>query len=160
MKKILIVLLLLLAVSVSVNVWQYRQPQPETTIVTDTVWRDSIIREPVASETIKTSRVVYLRVPMPGDTVTDTVRDSILVPIPIMQKRYDDSLYTAWVSGYDPALDSINLHLPEVTTTVTRTITKPAPRLSIGVQGGAGYGIITRKPDIYVGFGATLRLWP
>ena len=89
----------------------------------------------------------------------DTVHDSIEVPIPIMQKRYDDSLYTAWVSGYEPNLDSIDLRLPTITETVTKTIVKPSPLITVGIQAGAGIGIISRQPDIYIGVGGQLNIW-
>ena len=86
--------------------------------------------------------------------------DSIEVPIPIVQKRYEDSLYTAWVSGFEPNLDSLRLHMPEVTTTITKTVYEPTPLLTLGVQVGGGYGIIHRQPDIYVGIGGQINLWP
>ena len=98
----------------------------------------------------------YKWVLVPGDTI----HDSIEVPIPICQKRYEDSLYTAWVSGYEPALDSINLRLPTITKTVTITSTiYKEPLFTFGLQAGAGYGIINRKPDVYLGIGGTMRLW-
>ena len=168
----------LLAVSVAVNVWMMvRGPEVQTKIEHDTVWKDSIIREPVAAETVRTERVVYIKLPV-GDTQgTGTAvpskdstgesqspcvangSDSMVIALPIVQKRYEDSLYTAWVSGYEPALDSINLRLPTVTETVTKTIVKPSPLITFGVQAGAGFGIINRKPDIYLGVGAQINLW-
>ena len=87
--------------------------------------------------------------------------DSIEVPIPIEQKRYDDSLYTAWVSGFRPALDSIRLHQPEIITTITETIVKKAPRLSVGLSVGPGVSIDKdHHMGIYVGFTANYLLWP
>jgi hypothetical protein len=86
--------------------------------------------------------------------------DSIDVPIPIVQKRYEDSLYTAWVSGFEPKLDSIRLYTPEIQTTVTKTVYEPTPLLTLGVQVGGGYGLIHRQPDIYVGIGGQINLWP
>lgn len=169
MKKAFLILCLLLAVSLAVNVWlATREATTETTIERDTMWRDSIIYEPQPAETIPTDRVVYIRIPSPCDSVTvpEPVEgpwtaggDSIDVPIPIYQKRYDDSLYTAWVSGYEPALDSIRLHLPEVTTTITQTVVKPSPLVTFGIQAGAGYGFINHRPDIFVGFGGQINLW-
>ena len=121
------------------------------------MWKDTVIREPSPAETINTGRVVYIKIPVPGER--DTIRDSIDVPIPIIQKRYDDSLYTAWVSGFEPNLDSISLHQPEIITTVTKTIVKPSPLISVGIQAGGGIGIINRKPDIYIGVGGQINLW-
>ena len=162
MKQAFYILLLLLAVSVAVNVWQWKtQPEPSVVVEHDTVWKDTVIREPVAAETINTKRVVYIRVPVPGerDTLRDTIRDSIDVPISIMQKRYDDSLYTAWVSGFEPNLDSIRLYQPEIITTVTKTIVKPSPLITVGIQTGAGVGIIHRQADFYIGVGAQMNIW-
>ena len=93
-------------------------------------------------------------------TVPMAREDSIDVPIPIVQKRYDDSLYTAWVSGFEPKLDSIRLYTPEIQTTVTKTVYEPTPLLTLGVQVGGGYGLINRQPDIYVGIGGQINLWP
>ena len=161
MKRAFWIILSLLAVSIAINVWQCsRQPQAETRIERDTVWRDSVIREPAPAETIQTDRVVYIKVAVPQPhTRPDTVHDSIEVPVPIVQKRYEDSLYTAWVSGYEPALDSIDLRLPTVTETVTKTIVKPSPLITFGIQAGAGVGIIRRQPDFYIGFGGQINLW-
>ena len=160
MKKAFYILLLLLAVSVAVNVWMAtRETATETTIERDTVWRDSIIREPLPAETVNTGRTVYIKRPVHGDTIRDTLRDSIDVPVPIMQKRYDDSLYTAWVSGFEPALDSIDLRLPTITETITNTITKPAPLITFGIQAGAGWGVLNQKPDIYIGVGGQVNLF-
>ena len=162
MKKAFWILLAVLVVSIALNVWQCSsQPEPSVVVERDTVWKDTTIYEPQAAETIEIGKVVYIKVAVAQpQTRPDTVHDSIEVPVPIYQKRYDDSLYTAWVSGFEPNLDSILIHQREITTTVTKTIVKPAPRLSVGIQAGAGYGIINRQPDIYIGIGAQWRLWP
>lgn len=162
MKKGFWIVLAMLAVSIAMNVWFWRsEPETKTVIERDTVWKDSIIHDPVPAETIQTGRVVYIKVPMPGerDTLRDTLRDSIEVPIPIIQKRYDDSLYTAWVSGFEPNLDSLRLHQPEIITTITKTIVKPSPLITVGIQTGGGYGIFNRQFDMYVGVGGQINLF-
>ena len=160
MKKAFWIILALLLVSIALNVWQCsNQPEPSVVIERDTVWKDTTIYQPTPAETIDVGKTVYIRIPYP-EYKHDTIHDSIEVPVPIIQKRYDDSLYTAWVSGFQPALDSIRLYQPTIIETITNTIVKPAPRLSVGVQVGAGGGIFTRQPDIYVGVGAQWRLWP
>ena len=153
----------LIALSVALNVWLLTRGQVEPSVVVehDTLWRDTTIYKPVASDSLKTGETVFIRIPYPVPTPGDTVHDSISVPIPIEQKRYDDSLYTAWVSGFRPALDSIRLHQPEITTTITKTIVQKAPRLSLGLSVGPGVSIDRdHHMGIYVGFTANYRLWP
>ena len=166
MKKAFWIVIAVLIASIAVNVWlMVRKPRVETKIETktDTVWRDTIIEKPVPTDSTQAVRVVYIKVPVStgSTTVHDTIRDSIEVPVPIMQKRYDDSLYTAWVSGFHPALDSIRLHLPEVqtTTTITQTIIRPQPLFSVGLQAGGGYGIVNKQFDVFVGIGGQINLW-
>ncbi len=158
-----VVILALFALSVVTNVWLIKrgqvEPEPQVVVEHDTLWRDTTINNPVATDSTKTGEVVYIKVPYP--VPGDTIRDSIEVPIPIEQKRYDDSLYTAWVSGFRPALDSIRLHQPEIVTTITKTIVKKAPRLSVGLSVGPGISIDKdHHMGIYVGFTAQYRLWP
>lgn len=163
MKKTTILLTLaicfLASVLLNVLLWN-RHPKVETKIVThtDTIYKDTVIHEPPIVETKITERVVYVNVPVP----TDSTKDTISVALPIEQKRYEDSLYIAWVSGYNPNLDSIALRLPTIhtETTITQPVIKKAPRLSAGVQVGAGVGVIYHKPDIYAGVGLQYRIWP
>lgn len=155
-------LILMIALSFMLNVFLLMlcHKEPSVVIERDTVWKDTTIYQPQAAETINTGRVVYVKVPMESaGNERDTIHDSIEVPVPIVQKRYDDSLYTAWISGHEPNLDSINLRLPTITETVTKTIVKPSPLFSVGIQTGAGYGIISRQPDFYIGVGGQLNLW-
>lgn len=86
------------------------------------------------------------------------VSDTVWAMVPRTQKRYEDSTYTAWVSGYEPRLDSIEVYRRTVFMTKTETATS-RKRLSLGLTGGFGYGVITRKPDVWLGVGVTWRLW-
>lgn len=84
--------------------------------------------------------------------------DTVWATVPRTQKRYEDSTYTAWVSGYEPRLDSIEVYRRTVFMTKTETATS-RKRLSLGLTGGFGYGVLTRKPDVWLGMGVTWRLW-
>ena len=154
MKGLVWALLALLAVSLAANVWQCREMRAakagcyfDTIRVTDTV----IIREPVVRESLVIrTETRFMRL---ADTLCvvfrDTVRDSILVEVPIEQKVYGDSNYTAWVSGYLPKLDSILVYRGE-------TVIRPrSSRWAIGVQ--AGYGITTRGFAPYAGVGIAYK---
>ena len=179
-------ILALFILSLVTNVWLIKrgqvEPEPQVVIEHDTLWRDTIINKPVAIDSTKTGEVVYIRIPYPVPSgcqsdvrgqdpgsdlpghcplTSPAAPDSIEVPIPIEQKRYEDSLYTAWVSGFRPALDSIRLHQPEIVTTITETIVKKASRLSVGLSVGPGISIDKdHHMGIYVGFTAQYRLWP
>ena len=67
------------------------------------------------------------------------IPDSISVELPITQKRYGDSTYTAWVSGYNPTLDSIYVYPRHETVTITNTIRQKPRRWGLGVSAGYGY---------------------
>lgn len=165
-KTILLALAICFIASAIVNVWLYNQPPKVETKIethTDTIYKDTIIHEPQPAETIKTGKVVYVDVPIHiRDSIEVVKTDTISVALPIEQTRYEDSLYTAWVSGYAAKLDSIALRIPTINTEtiVTQTVKKKPPRLSIGAQVGGGVGVIYHKPDIYVGVGLQYRLWP
>lgn len=159
MKKALYFLLAAICLSVALNIWQCSRQTEESTVVEhDTVWKDTTIYEPQPAETVQTGRVVYIKVPVPGERDTITLHDSIDVPVPIVQKRYDDSLYTAWISGFEPNLDSIRLYQPTIVETVTKTVVR-SPLITFGIQAGAGWGVFHRQPDLYIGFGGQINLW-
>lgn len=82
--------------------------------------------------------------------------DSVEVELPITQKVYGDSTYRAWVSGYRPSLDSIEVY--RKTVTIERTLVQKPKRWSIGVTGGYGYGLLHGRPDVFVGVGVSYRL--
>jgi hypothetical protein len=181
-----VVILALFILSVVTNVWLIKrgqvEPEPQVVIEHDTLWRDTTITHPTPTASTQTGKVVYIKVPYPVPSgcqsdvrgqdpgsdlpghcplTSPAAPDSIEVPIPIEQKRYDDSLYTAWVSGFRPALDSIRIYHPEITTTITKTIVQKAPRLSVGLSVGPGISIDKdHHMGIYVGFTANYRLWP
>lgn len=74
------------------------------------------------------------------------------------QACYEDSLYRAWVSGYRPRLDSIEVYPRTVFRTVTNdiyhTIVPKKKRWGLGVQAGYGY-----PSGIYIGIGCSYNLF-
>ena len=91
------------------------------------------------------------------DTMQPTAIDTI--ELPKMQRVYtDDSTYKAWVSGYEPRLDSINVFRKTIKETVTITIpTKKKrtfwQRFTFGIQAGYGLGLDDKKAHPYLGGG-------
>ena len=94
-----------------------------------------------------------------GDDGKSGASDTVWATVPRVQKRYEDSTYTAWVSGYEPRLDSIEVYRKTVTIVRREGGRVKTRRLSLGLTGGFGYGVFTRKPDLFVGVGASWRMW-
>lgn len=94
--------------------------------------------------------------------VTDTLYsvDSIKVQVsvPISTTVYNDTSYRAVVSGYKTSLDTVQVYPKHTITTITNTIVGQK-RWCIGVQVGAGWGIYSKQPDIFVGVGISYRLF-
>lgn len=117
--------------SVVIDTLSYYTPVPQYSYVVryDTVnlpaVRDTLIQKMIYHDTIR--------------------RDSVNVVVPITQKKYEDSTYTAWISGYNPQLDSLRIY--------KKTIYKNQKErpFGIGIIGGYGYGLKGFSPFWGVG---------
>lgn len=152
-------LLLFLAVfGVGVGVGYVGLGRGEEVVRADTVYRSDTVRWPVTRDSVVTRYLTRRLAVMRVDTVrqSDTVRavDTVEVRLPIVQKVYRDTNYTAWVSGYEPRLDSISVRHREVTLT---KVTGGGSRWGVGVQVGLGIDK-TFKPTPYIGVGLMYRL--
>ena len=117
----------------------------------------------VKTDSITITRIDTVRYDRPVPVFvrsTDTlfVHDTILIR---EQKVYSDSTYTAYVSGYQPNLDSIEVYPKTVTKIITNDITKTItkvkiPKWAISVGGGVGYN---GKIEPYVGLNAGYVIW-
>ena len=119
----------------------------DTLFVYDTIF----VEKPVIK---KVEIIDTLLLPVP---ITDTLmlHDTVFVHLPIEQRQYSDPRYTAWVSGYRPQLDSIQIYQQtQYITKEVKVATKPK-RWGIGLQ--AGYGVSLHEgqiqPGPYIGVG-------
>lgn len=119
-----------------------------------------IVEKPVA---VYYRVVDTMRVPV---RVCDTirVRDSVYLELPREQAFYQDGTYRAWVSGYRPALDSIEVYQKMKVVTITETIKEPRKRWGFGVTAGYGATIgadrsVGLSPFIGVGISYNLVSW-
>lgn len=118
--------------------------------VTDTILeRDTIISVP---------DTVYRTVALGEKTVKVVIHDTLFktdtveIALPFVQREYRDSNYNAWVSGYEPALDSIQV-FPRTMTVKERVTVKERSR-RWGVFGGVGISVSDRiTPCVGVGIG-------
>lgn len=94
----------------------------------------------------------------------DPERDTIYVPVPITSRYYSEPGWEAWVSGYNPSLDSLRIDQATavVEVPVFKTVTKHA-RWGIGVQAGATYlpgqnQVQQGRVQPYVGLGISYNI--
>ena len=107
------------------------------TAIPDTVYRTVALGE-------KTVKVII------HDTLCKT--DTVEVDLPYVQKQYKDSSYSAWISGYEPSLDSIRV-FPKTTIIRESKVVRQKDR-RWGVFGGVGIGVSDRiTPCVGVGIG-------
>ena len=123
-------------------------PQRDTIVDTITVVT------PVAVDSVVT-RYKWVNVERVKDTtivneVSEVVFDTIRVRLPIESKHYSTTNYDAWVSGYEPCLDSIKVYNREV------IVKQKHSRWSVGMQGGLG--ITPKGVQPYVGIGVAYKL--
>ena len=157
--KIFTVLLTILSVVLLFSTVYYAtNPQIEYETVTK---YDTTYLHTIDTVTVTKSDIVYK-----NTIVLDTVylRDTIKL---IEQKIYQDSLSTIFFHGIDADIDSIEYRIP--TDTVKLTIDNTVyvqekdnfwkNRFTISAGIYAGYGLITKNPDIYVGVGFGVRLY-
>lgn len=90
-----------------------------------------VVVEKTVSDTIVVVKSDTVKVKIPR-FVREAIIDTVYVEksengeclIPISQRYYKDSIYEAWVSGYKPSLDSINIFHKTINNTITNTVTK------------------------------------
>lgn len=121
--------------------------QIDTCIIHDTIF----VEKPILQKVAVTDT---LRLPvLTRDTLM--LHDMVLVNLPIEQRQYGDPRYAAWVSGYRPQLDSIQIY--QRTEYITKEITshqKPK-RWGIGIQTGYGAALHDGqiRPAPFIGVG-------
>ena len=131
--------------------------KPEETILTDTLFIYDTVKTPVVRDSTIIRYVTRRLAVTKVDTLRqcDTLRavDTVEVSLPIVQKVYRDTNYTAWVSGYEARLDSITIANKIITKTTT-VLKNRDKRFSLGVQ--TGFNVINKKP--YFGVGITYNI--
>lgn len=125
--------------------------------------------EVVKADTITVIKTDTVRVLQPVPQVVEVIRrdtvrvnDTVILTVPIERKTYQNSTYKATVTGYNPALEDVEVYPRTVTNTVTQTQTvyKYIPK-KWGVGLSAGYGITTTDLRLspYVGISINYNLF-
>lgn len=148
------VFILLLLASFFAGRWTKHAVAPAPEVIIDTLLvRDTIHHDRPVYITTRVVDSIYIPI-----SVTDSVHlhDTTYIVLPREQKFYADSTYAAWVSGYDPRLDSIDVF--QNTIYITKTITIPSQPKHWHIGATAGYGVGKDGLTPYVGVGITYSL--
>ena len=110
----------------------------------------------VRTDTIR-ERIPHFISEMVLDTIfVEKVSENVL-KLPVTQKYYNTDSYQAWVSGYKPNLDSINVFNKVVERTVNHTIDRVVYPKSIDWYLNAGSMFIDKKAAPYVGLNVKFK---
>jgi hypothetical protein len=128
----------------------------DTVVVVDTAYYD----RPAPKDSVRTKWVTRW-LPASPDTIDhfiganmDHYADTskmIAVEVPITSKHYGSKDYDAWVSGYEPSLDSIKVYQRTEYITERVTISKPPNRWELDLIGGLDYNTARQDFTPYAG---------
>jgi hypothetical protein len=149
---LLVVLVAVGLVALGYELAKHRYNKPfDTKVERDTVTVIDTIPhyypQPVEVEKLRTEYRWLTRV----ETSTDTMHDSVLVAVPITSKHYGGDQYDAWVSGYEPSLDSIKVYQRTEYITETVTKSKPPNKWELDIVGGIDYNIKQQRYTPHAG---------
>lgn len=127
----------------------------------ETVKRDTIIIKSIDIITIEKTNISYRDI-----IVLDTVflKDTSML---IEQKVFEDSISTIFISGVNPEIDSIFYRVPrdtvQVYTEKIQTVKEKnnffKNRFVVTAGIYAGYGLISKQPDVFIGVGCGIRIY-
>lgn len=147
------------------------QPTYDEKVARDTVCvRDTVFDyQPVPVDSAKIRYVTRFLPVVKRDTVsrvvehfrdiTQMIHDTVEVEIPIMYKHYQAKEYDAWVSGYEPSLDSIKVYKETqyITETITRTV-KDSKHFFLDIGAGCEYQFDSKAAVPFAELGARVKL--
>ena len=113
-------------------------PEPKDSVRTKWVTRWL----PAKPDTVSRNGEIFREFPQISANFSAT--DSVAVQVPITSKHYSGKNYDAYVSGFEPNLDSIFVY--NETQLITETITrmKPPNKWSLTVNAGVDYGTTSK----------------
>lgn len=160
---IFVVLMAMFALTFLIFLLRDKAREPKDTQTTIEVHREIFVDticfyQPIPRDSLVVRYETH-RLPMAKTEEDDEPPDTIDVQIPITQKTYVDSTYTAWVSGYEPRLDSIQVYPRTEVLTITERIRETERQKRWGISIGAGATLNTKgevQPGLFLGVSYTI----
>ena len=132
----------------------YDQPieekvERDTLRITDTI--PQYFPKPVEVERVKyvTRFMPVVRTDTVNNDVLSFIHDTVAVEVPITSKHYGNEQYDAWVSGFEPSLDSIKVYQRTEYITERVTISKPPNKWELDAVAGLDYNTALDKYTPY-----------
>ena len=151
-KVIVSVIVVILSLVSSYTGYRYGKSSVEKRFESDTVYVKSEPERTVAPTARSEKEVRTMKVPV-NRYIHDTVCVTDTIYMPVIQKEYKTESFHAWVSGYEPSLDSIDVFHRQV------VITHREKDRKWGLGAYMGYGL--SKGGLYpqIGIGLTYRIF-
>lgn len=146
-----VIYFIIIIILIILNLYQYNHNNKIVKINTVEV-RDTV----VIRDTVKFDNPTLIYVKTEPDTLY--INDTTFIELPKETKVYRDSTYEAQITGFRPNLDYINVY-PKTTYITTEKVSyvKDKRRFTHGIQAGIGFGIVNKKPDVFIGYGVQIN---
>lgn len=145
-----VIYIIIIFILIILNLYQYSHNKNNIIEINnvETIRQDTII----VRDTLKFYKPKPIYVKSEIDTLY--INDTTFIELPKETKVYRDSTYEARISGFQPNLDYIYV-FPKKTYITTEKVSyiEKKRHFSHGLQVGVGYGLITKKPDVFIGYG-------
>ena len=132
----------------------YGQPieekvERDTLRITDTI--PQYFPKPVEVERVKyvTRFMPVVRTDTVNNDVLSFIHDTVAVEVPITSKHFGNENYDAWVSGFEPSLDSIKVYQRTEYITERITLSKPPNKWELDAVAGLDYNTALDKYTPY-----------
>lgn len=147
-----VIYIIIIFILIFLNLYQYNKNN-RIEINTVETRRDTV----VIMDTVRFDNPTLIYVKTEPDTLYIESIDSTVV-MNKETKVYRDSTYEAQISGFQPHLDHIKV-FPKTTYITTEKVSyvKDKRRFTHGIQAGIGFGVINRKPDVFIGYGVQIN---
>ena len=145
--------------------------RPDTVYIHDTI----VIREPAPAverilsyDTLRMEKAKrVLKDELKSELIDSTLfaeaskmlPDSVEVVAPRVQRRYDDSTCTVWVSGYDPQVDSVWTYHKAIYYPVVKEREAKPPKVVVSIGPYAGFGNKGANYGVAISVGIPIWSW-
>lgn len=150
-----VIYIIIIFILIILNLYQYSHNKNNIIEINDTVVEETIDTV-IVIDTVRINKPKPIYVKSEKDTLY--INDTTFIELPKETKVYRDSTYEAQISGFQPNLDHISV-FPRTTYITTEKVSyiEKKRHFNHGLQLGVGFGVINRKPDVFIGYGVQIN---